>query len=196
MLSQGCAFAGDAGLLGASIEGYGSASLFGRVSLRRCCARPLSTAVVMACLCLSVAAGCAGVSSNAYGLIANEVERVDSAYRSALSVQSSLVMHPIFKFGSEQQKAKFLPPLAKGDFYSANSTTGAIVNSRFRCLRVVGDRVYEAMDDQECCEMATGDVLEYVGRLRSFSNRTHEKLSRNSRYEVQKRKSLPSVGRR
>mmetsp|Transcript_1063 Transcript_1063/g.3212 ORF Transcript_1063/g.3212 Transcript_1063/m.3212 type:complete len:442 (-) Transcript_1063:46-1371(-) len=59
--------------------------------------------------------GCAGASSNAYGLIANEVERVDSAYRSLLSVQSSLVMHPIYKFGSDEQKSKFLPGLASGD---------------------------------------------------------------------------------
>ncbi|KAH8059447.1 glutaryl-CoA dehydrogenase [Aureococcus anophagefferens] len=59
--------------------------------------------------------GCAGASSNAYGLIANEVEKVDSAYRSALSVQSSLVMHPIHKFGAEETKARLLPQLAAGE---------------------------------------------------------------------------------
>jgi glutaryl-CoA dehydrogenase len=59
--------------------------------------------------------GCAGVNHVAYGLITREVERVDSGYRSAMSVQSSLVMHPIHAFGSEAQKDKFLPPLAKGD---------------------------------------------------------------------------------
>ena len=59
--------------------------------------------------------GCSGVSSNAYGLIANEVERVDSSYRSMLSVQSSLVMHPIHKFGSEDQKSRLLPLLASGE---------------------------------------------------------------------------------
>ncbi|KAL8283540.1 hypothetical protein RQP46_005643 [Phenoliferia psychrophenolica] len=58
--------------------------------------------------------GCAGVSSVAYGLIAREVERVDSGYRSAMSVQSSLVMHPINAYGSEELKAKYLPELAKG----------------------------------------------------------------------------------
>eukprot|EP00455_Lapot_gusevi_P028435 TRINITY_DN3035_c0_g1_i2.p1 TRINITY_DN3035_c0_g1~~TRINITY_DN3035_c0_g1_i2.p1 ORF type:complete len:432 (+),score=160.60 TRINITY_DN3035_c0_g1_i2:93-1388(+) len=58
--------------------------------------------------------GCSGVSSVAYGLIAREVERVDSGYRSAMSVQSSLVMHPIYTFGSEEQKQKYLPQLAKG----------------------------------------------------------------------------------
>ena len=55
--------------------------------------------------------GCAGVSSVAYGLIAREIERVDSSYRSAMSVQSSLVMYPIYEFGSEQQKEKYLPKL-------------------------------------------------------------------------------------
>lgn len=58
--------------------------------------------------------GCSGVSYVAYGLIAREVERVDSGYRSAMSVQSSLVMHPINEFGSEEQKDKYLPDLAKG----------------------------------------------------------------------------------
>lgn len=60
--------------------------------------------------------GCAGVSQVAYGLIAREVERVDSGYRSAMSVQSSLVMYPIHAFGSEELKQKYLPKLAKGEF--------------------------------------------------------------------------------
>ena len=59
--------------------------------------------------------GCAGVNSVAYGLITREVERVDSGYRSAMSVQSSLVMYPISDFGSEAQKEKYLPKLAKGE---------------------------------------------------------------------------------
>ncbi|MDC8832386.1 acyl-CoA dehydrogenase [Alteromonas gilva] len=59
--------------------------------------------------------GCAGVSYIAYGLIAREVERVDSGYRSAMSVQSSLVMHPIYQFGSDAQKAQYLPQLASGE---------------------------------------------------------------------------------
>jgi glutaryl-CoA dehydrogenase len=58
--------------------------------------------------------GCAGVNHVSYGLIAREVERVDSAYRSAMSVQSSLVMHPIHAYGSEAQRARFLPGLASG----------------------------------------------------------------------------------
>src|ERR1700741_3463030 len=60
--------------------------------------------------------GCAGVSYVCYGLIAREVERVDSAYRSALSVQSSLVMYPIWEFGSEAQKLKYLPRMAAGEW--------------------------------------------------------------------------------
>ncbi|KAI8977979.1 glutaryl-CoA dehydrogenase [Pilobolus umbonatus] len=59
--------------------------------------------------------GCAGVSSVAYGLSAREVERVDSGYRSAMSVQSSLVMHPIHAYGTDAQKEKYLPGLAKGE---------------------------------------------------------------------------------
>lgn len=57
---------------------------------------------------------CSGVSQVSYGLIAREIERVDSGYRSAMSVQSSLVMYPIYTFGSEEQKEKYLPLLAKG----------------------------------------------------------------------------------
>ena len=58
--------------------------------------------------------GCAGINHVGYGLIAREIERVDSAYRSLMSVQSSLVMFPINKYGSDDQKSKFLPELAKG----------------------------------------------------------------------------------
>ncbi|WP_019673506.1 acyl-CoA dehydrogenase [Psychrobacter lutiphocae] len=60
--------------------------------------------------------GCAGLSSVAYGLIAREVEAVDSGYRSAMSVQSSLVMHPIWAYGTEAQKEKYLPKLASGEY--------------------------------------------------------------------------------
>lgn len=59
--------------------------------------------------------GCAGVNHVVYGLVAREVERVDSGYRSAMSVQSSLVMHPIYAYGSEEQKHKYLPKLATGE---------------------------------------------------------------------------------
>ena len=59
---------------------------------------------------------CAGMSSVAYGLLAKEVEAVDSGYRSAMSVQSSLVMHPIYEYGTEEQREKFLPKLASGEY--------------------------------------------------------------------------------
>jgi glutaryl-CoA dehydrogenase len=60
--------------------------------------------------------GGAEASYIAYGLVAREVERVDSGYRSMMSVQSSLVMHPIYAYGSEEQKLKYLPKLASGEF--------------------------------------------------------------------------------
>ena len=60
--------------------------------------------------------GCAGVNYVCYGLIAREVERVDSGYRSAMSVQSSLVMYPIYDFGTEAQRQKYLPKLASGEW--------------------------------------------------------------------------------
>jgi glutaryl-CoA dehydrogenase len=58
--------------------------------------------------------GCAGASYVSYGLVAREVERIDSGYRSMMSVQSSLVMHPIYSYGSEEQRQKYLPELASG----------------------------------------------------------------------------------
>jgi glutaryl-CoA dehydrogenase len=60
--------------------------------------------------------GCAGANYVSYGLIAREVERVDSGYRSAMSVQSSLVMYPIWDFGTEAQREKYLPKLASGEW--------------------------------------------------------------------------------
>ena len=60
--------------------------------------------------------GCAGLNYVSYGLVAREVERVDSGYRSAMSVQSSLVMHPINEYGSETQRQKYLPKLATGEW--------------------------------------------------------------------------------
>ena len=60
--------------------------------------------------------GCAGIGYVSYGLVSREVERVDSGYRSALSVQSSLVMYPIDTYGTEEQKQKYLPKLATGEY--------------------------------------------------------------------------------
>lgn len=67
--------------------------------------------------------GCAGMNYVSYGLIAREVERVDSGYRSAMSVQSSLVMYPIHAFGSDAQKDKYLPRLATGEWVGAFGLT-------------------------------------------------------------------------
>jgi len=67
--------------------------------------------------------GCAGTSHVAYGLIAREIERVDSAYRSALSVQSSLVMHPIHAYGTQAQRDRYLPGLASGELVGAFGLT-------------------------------------------------------------------------
>jgi glutaryl-CoA dehydrogenase len=60
--------------------------------------------------------GCAGASYVAYGLVAREIERIDSGYRSMMSVQSSLVMYPIYAYGSEEQRRKYLPKLATGEW--------------------------------------------------------------------------------
>ncbi|MAF75475.1 MAG: acyl-CoA dehydrogenase [Idiomarinaceae bacterium] len=67
--------------------------------------------------------GGAGVNHVSYGLIAREIERVDSGYRSAMSVQSSLVMHPIYAFGNEQQRKKYLPKLATGEWVGSFGLT-------------------------------------------------------------------------
>jgi len=67
--------------------------------------------------------GCAGASAVSYGLIAREIERVDSAYRSCLSVQSSLVMWPIYTYGTETQKQRFIPALATGELIGSFGLT-------------------------------------------------------------------------
>jgi len=73
--------------------------------------------------------GCAGVNHVCYGLVAREVERVDSGYRSTLSVQSSLVMYPIHAFGTEAQKKKYLPRLASGEWIGCFGLTEPDVGS-------------------------------------------------------------------
>ena len=73
--------------------------------------------------------GCPGVGYVSYGLIANAIEGVDSGYRSAMSVQSSLVMWPINQYGSEEQKQKYLPDLAKGNLIGTNDILSDSVRS-------------------------------------------------------------------
>jgi len=72
---------------------------------------------------LPEAYGGAGMSYVCYGLVAREVERVDSGYRSAMSVQNSLVMYPIFAYGTEEQRRKYLPKLASGEFVGSFGLT-------------------------------------------------------------------------
>jgi len=81
--------------------------------------------------------GGAGVSHVAYGLIAREVEAIDSGYRSAMSVQSSLVMYPIYAFGSEAQKRRFLPGMAKGEIVGCFGLTEADGGSDPGAMRTV-----------------------------------------------------------
>ncbi|MEK0082879.1 acyl-CoA dehydrogenase [Benzoatithermus flavus] len=85
--------------------------------------------------------GCAGLSHVAYGLIAREVERVDSGYRSAMSVQSSLVMHPIFAYGSEAQRRKYLPKLAKGELVGCFGLTEPDAGSDPAGMRTRAEKV-------------------------------------------------------
>ncbi|WP_026986389.1 acyl-CoA dehydrogenase [Fodinicurvata fenggangensis] len=85
--------------------------------------------------------GCAGVNYVCYGLIAREVERVDSGFRSAMSVQSSLVMHPINAYGSEEQKKKFLPKLATGEWVGCFGLTEPDAGSDPASMRTVARKV-------------------------------------------------------
>ena len=85
--------------------------------------------------------GCAGVSYVAYGLMAREVERVDSGYRSAFSVQSSLVMFPIHAYGSEEQKEKFLPKLRTGEFVGCFGLTEPDAGSDPNSMRTRAKKV-------------------------------------------------------
>jgi glutaryl-CoA dehydrogenase len=90
---------------------------------------------------LPEAYGGAGVGHVAYGLIAREIEAVDSGYRSAMSVQSSLAMYPIFAFGSEEQKRRFLPEMAKGKLVGCFGLTEADGGSDPASMKTRADRV-------------------------------------------------------
>ena len=82
--------------------------------------------------------GGGGASHVAYGLIAREIERVDSGYRSVMSVQSSLVMYPIEAFGSEEQKKKYLPKLASGEWVGCFGLTESDGGSDPGAMRTKG----------------------------------------------------------
>lgn len=85
--------------------------------------------------------GCAGINYVSYGLIAREVERVDSGYRSAMSVQSSLVMHPIYTYGSEAQRQKYLPKLATGEWIGCFGLTEPDSGSDPASMRTVAKKI-------------------------------------------------------
>lgn len=97
--------------------------------------------------------GCAGVSQVTYGLMSREIERVDSGYRSAMSVQSSLVMYPIYAYGTEEQREKYLPRLASGEIVGcfgltepnfgsdpAGMATRAVYDSNRKCFVLNGSK--------------------------------------------------------
>ncbi|HEY2708948.1 MAG TPA: acyl-CoA dehydrogenase [Caulobacteraceae bacterium] len=90
---------------------------------------------------LPEAYGGAGVNHIAYGLIAREIEAVDSGYRSAMSVQSSLVMYPIYEFGSEEQRRKWLPGMARGEIIGCFGLTEADGGSDPASMRTVAKPV-------------------------------------------------------
>ncbi|MBU2280297.1 MAG: acyl-CoA dehydrogenase [Gammaproteobacteria bacterium] len=85
--------------------------------------------------------GCSGVNYVSYGLVAREVERVDSGYRSAMSVQSSLVMHPIYSYGSEEQRQKYLPKLATGEWIGCFGLTEPDSGSDPASMRTVAKKI-------------------------------------------------------
>ncbi len=85
--------------------------------------------------------GCSNVNYVSYGLVAREIERVDSGYRSAMSVQSSLVMHPIYAYGTEEQRLKYLPKLATGEWIGCFGLTEPDVGSDPGGMKTRAERI-------------------------------------------------------
>jgi glutaryl-CoA dehydrogenase len=85
--------------------------------------------------------GCAGANYVSYGLVAREVERVDSGFRSMMSVQSSLVMYPIYAYGDESQRKKYLPKLASGEFIGCFGLTEPDAGSDPAGMKTRADKV-------------------------------------------------------
>ena len=104
--------------------------------------------------------GGAGLSAVGYGLIAREIERVDSGYRSAMSVQSSLVMYPIYAFGSDEQRRTYLPRLATGELVGAFGLTepdagsdpaGMTTRAKSGARRLHGERLQDLDLERAIC---------------------------------------------
>ena len=85
--------------------------------------------------------GCAGASYVSYGLVAKEIERIDSGYRSMMSVQSSLVMHPIYAYGTEDQRQKYLPKLASGELIGCFGLTEPDAGSDPSSMKTTASKV-------------------------------------------------------
>ncbi len=113
--------------------------------------------------------GCSAINYTSYGLIAREVEQVDSGYRSALSVQSSLVMHPIYAYGSEQQRMKYLPKLATGEHVGCFGLTEPNAGSdpgNMRTKAIAVDGGYELSGNKTWITNAPiADVMVVWGKL-------------------------------
>ena len=90
--------------------------------------------------------GCAGLSNVAYGLLMYELERGDSGLRSMASVQGSLVMYPIFAYGSEPQKKHWLPRMAKGEAIHGDADEGLMLNEQGYVAECTGDNIFVIRD--------------------------------------------------
>ncbi|MCL6609751.1 MAG: acyl-CoA dehydrogenase family protein, partial [Geminicoccaceae bacterium] len=121
--------------------------------------------------------GCAGSSYVAYGLVAREIERVDSGFRSAMSVQSSLVMYPIWAYGDERQRRRWLPKLATGELVGAFGLTEPDHGSdpggmRTRARRVPGGFVLTGtktwITNAPICDLAVVWAKDEEGEIRGF----------------------------
>ncbi len=136
--------------------------------------------------------GGAGLGYVAYGLIAREIERVDSGYRSAMSVQSSLVMHPIYAYGSEAQRRKYLPKLASGEMVGCfgltepdhGSDPGSMVTRAEKvCRRLQADRQQDL--DHQCAGRRHRGGL---GEARRKNSRLHRRTRHQGFFHAEDRR--------
>ncbi len=114
--------------------------------------------------------GCANASYVAYGLVAREIERVDSGYRSMNSVQSSLVMYPIYAYGDETQRKKYLPKLASGEWVGCFGLTEPDAGSDVESMKTRAEKVSDGyrthrLEDVDF-QCADGGRLRDLGEVR------------------------------